>query len=350
MLDYKCVFNELYKKGYHLLISEKDYKGVTKTDLICEDNLGYKYMVVYNEIMSGKHPRHVIKSNPFAIYNINKYLENNNLDFECISDKYHDKKAQLDFICKRCGEMISKNWDSINRNGETRTHIQCPNCDGRTESLHAIILKQIFKHEYPSTVEEDKSCINPNTGKIMPTDIVNHDLRIAIEVQSQWHDFPEIKIKDAIKKEFWLSMGYKFYALDIRDYSILDMCKVFFDIDELPSYINYDYKNKLNIKIIQDYLNQGFGVKEISEKLKINPHRIYDALGANKLKYPDNYIPKYYSPVIKYDINGNLLSKYKSIKEAAEKNDIDQKKLSYYLCSKQNMINSCIWKYAKDCD
>ena len=79
-----------------------------------------------------------------------------------------------------------------------RNIILCPNCDGRTESVHALVLKQMFKHYYPDTIEEDKSCINPLTCCILPTDIVNHRLKIAIEIQSQWHDFEDIKIKDVL--------------------------------------------------------------------------------------------------------------------------------------------------------
>lgn len=56
------------------------------------------------------------------------------------------------------------------------------------ESSTASIVKQVFKHEFPDTILEDKSCINPKTGRILPTDIVNHDLKIAIEIQSTYHD------------------------------------------------------------------------------------------------------------------------------------------------------------------
>ena len=92
-----------------------------------------------------------------------------------------------------------------------------------------------------------------------------------------------------MKKDFWISKGYDFYAPDIRDYSILEMCQLFFNIKSLPDWINYEYSNKLNLKIVQELLNKGLSVIEVAEKLNINKHRIYDALHYNKLYYPKDY-------------------------------------------------------------
>lgn len=69
---------------------------------------------------------------------------------------------------------------------------QCPFCSKfHLESYHASVLKQIFIHKYPDTSLEDRSCINPKTNRALPTDIVNHNLKIAIEIQSGYHDKPE---------------------------------------------------------------------------------------------------------------------------------------------------------------
>ena len=141
----------------------------------------------------------------------------------------------------------------------------------------------MFKYYYPDTIEEEKSCRNPITNKIMPTDIVNHNMKIAIEIQSEWHDNKYSKIKDAIKKEFWINKGYSFYDPDIRDYSVLEICQLFFDIEELPDFINYNYSNKLNIKEIQSMLNEYVSIPQISNMLNINIHRIYDALYSGKI-------------------------------------------------------------------
>lgn len=181
-------------------------------------------------------------------------------------------------------------WRNVFKNDNSnRTHVKCPNCDGRNESIHALVLKQLFLHNYPDTIVEEKSFVNPNSGKVCPTDIVNHRLKIAIEVQSQWHDFPDIKEKDKMKRNYWVTKGYNFYSPDIRDYSVLAMCRLFFEIDSIPEWVNFDYSNKLNIKKIQNLLDNGFIVTEIAEQLGVDKHRIYDAIHSKKVFYPKNY-------------------------------------------------------------
>lgn len=262
-----------------------------KTKMLCLDSEGYYvYVILSNYLTRHDIGKKFLKSNDYSIYNINNYLKINNLPFICISDKYESSFDLLCFKCNRCGEIIEKSWRNINKNDNpNRSHILCPNCDGRNESLHASILKQMFLHYYPDTIVEDKTFRNPNTNKICPTDIVNHRLKIAIEIQSQWHDYEDIKNKDKIKKDFWVNNNYKFYDPDIRNYSVLEMCQLFFDIKELPKWLNYEYSNKINIKKIQNMLDNNLTVLEIADKLSINPHRIYDAIYSKKLFYPSNY-------------------------------------------------------------
>ena len=347
--SYDEIYNSLKSLGYTLIINKDDFKGVTLTPLICTDDSGYKYKITYDAVMRGKYPYPISKNNPFTIQNLNQYIQINQLPFECISTEYHGRDDNISFKCKRCGTIVHNSWNNISKDGETRRHIVCPNCDRRYESIHAIVLKQVFMHEYPDTVEEDKSCINPNTGRVIPTDIVNHRLKIAIEVESQWHDYDDIKIKDKIKKEFWISKGYSFYALDIRDYTILEMCNVFFHLDKIPDYINYDYKSMLNIRKIQDMLDSGKSPTEICSELGIDKHRFYDAVHYKKLQYPEGYIRSDYTPVVQFDLNGNKINEFNTIQEAAEYNNINAKSLSSALRNKCKKHKGYIWKYKRDC-
>lgn len=147
------------------------------------------------------------------------------------------------------------------RNDSQHRGITCSNCDGRTESLHALVLKQLFMHYYPDTELEEPSCINPETNCIMATDIVNHRLKIAIEVQGQWHRFNNQKKHDAIKKQFWLNKGYRFYDYEIDGATVLEYVKHFFPgLDEIPSWVNMEYSNKLNLIKIQQMLDDGMKV------------------------------------------------------------------------------------------
>lgn len=274
----------------NIILLETEYIDA-KTKMLCIDNDGYYiYIVLSNYLSRNGIGRRFDKSNIYTIQNINHYLELNNIHFKCTSSTYDNANKNLEFKCLLCNETVYVPWRNINKSdNKSRTHIVCPNCDGRNESLHALILKQIFLHYYPDTSIEDKSYKNPKTNKICPTDIVNHRLKIAIEVQSQWHDYIDIKIKDKRKKDFWISKGYDFYAPDIRDYSILEMCQLFFDINSIPNWVNYKYSNKINVKEIQNLLNAGKTVIEIASELCINKHRIYDAIHSRKLFYPENY-------------------------------------------------------------
>ena len=189
--------------------------------------------------------------------------------------------------------------------------------------MHALVLKQIYKHYYPDSIEEDPSCINPNTGKVMPTDIVNHRLKIAIEVQGQWHKHEDQKQRDCIKKQYWINRGYTFYDYEIDHISVLDYVRYFFpNLKEIPSWVNMKYNKKLNLVQIQDLLNSGKKVQSIADKLNINVHRIYDALQENKLYYPDEYIKSTRRPVVMLDIHRNYIKTYGSYADAERDNNI----------------------------
>ncbi|MCR1960200.1 hypothetical protein CWE04_11865 [Thomasclavelia cocleata] len=325
---------------------------ITKSKLLCTDNDGYYVYVILDKLIHRKSKfRRFSNSNKYTIDNINFYLKSKiGNNFTCLSEKYINNQTELLFRCNRCGEVVKKKWINVYRKGINRTPILCPNCDGRIESLHASILKQVFMYNYPDTICEDNSCRNPITNKIMPTDIVNHRLKIAIEVQSEYHDNEYSKKKDLIKKEFWIARNFKFYALDIRDYTVLEMCRIFFNISELPSYINYDYSNKLNIKNIQNMLNKGKNIPEIANILNIDKHRIYDAIYSKKLIYPNNYQRPDCSPVVQTDLSGNIINKYKSISEAQLKSGVKASNIASCLRKKRNYSSGYYWYYLHDYD
>lgn len=262
-----------------------------KSKILCIDSEGYYvYVILSNYLSRGSVGARFDTSNDYTIYNINHYLNLNNVHFVCISEKFISANDDLLFKCLLCDEIVNAKWRNINKNDNSnRNHIICPNCDGKTESIHALVLKQMFIYYYPDTIVEDKSFVSPITNKICPTDIVNHKLKIAIEIQSQWHDYSNIIEKDKRKKQFWIDKGYKFYDPDIRNYSVLEMCQLFFNIVDIPKWVNYEYSNKLNIKKIQVMLNNNLTITEIANELNIDKHRIYDAIYNKKLFYPLNY-------------------------------------------------------------
>ena len=290
--------------------------------------------------------------NPYSIDNINNYLKiNTNGEYTCISEKYINKNALLNFRHNKCGRIFQQTWNNISKKrnqnniGSNKTGVRCPFCDNlQLESTHALILKQVWLHEKNETIVEDKSCINPNTNHPLPTDIVNHKDKIAIEVQSWFHDFEDQKIKDKIKSDYWISKGYKFYAIDQRNYTVLEMIQIFFPyIKEIPNYIDFEYSNKLNDVYIQNLLNEGNTVTEIANKINCKSHTIYDAIRYGRISYPLDYKKAVYSPIIQFDLNGKLIREYDSIKEAIEITGL--KSISSALNNGRNIYGGYYWKY-----
>lgn len=334
---YEEVKEKLKEKDLYI-IDDIEFKSL-KQKMLVTNGIYKAYIKLENYIIGNKkEPYWFYRKNPYIIYNLNQYLSIiKNKEIECISsfEDYNTRDTILKFRCKRCGEIINMSLFNAMREDKYDQHkgITCNNCDGTTESLHAIVLKQLFMHYYPDTILEDKSCINPNNGAIMPTDIVNHRMKVAIEIQGQFHENDKQKERDLIKKEFWLSKGYSFYDYSIDKMSVLDYVKLFFnDITEIPDYINLEYSNKLNIKKIQELLNSSYKVMDIAEMLNYSPHRIYDALNSNKLTYPNNYLKSNRKRVIQLNKNKEYVNTYNSYAEAERANNITK-----------GLIASCIY-------
>lgn len=343
--SYQEVKKDLLDRGFKLLLSDEEYHGVTRSPLICQDDIGYRYLVTYDAVMRGGGARNVHHANPFSIDNINLYLKINNIRFECISERYIKKKEPLIFKCLTCGSIITSTWDRVNRNGESRNHLVCSQCGKRGESLHALVLKQMFLHYYPDTIVEDPTFRSGDTGKIRPTDIVNHRLKIAVEIQSQWHDFDDIKKKDEQKRQFWLNKGYNFYDPDIQDYTVLEMCQLFFDIDQIPDFIDYHYSDGINARLVQQYLDDGKSISEICSLLKVSSHQIWDAEKTGKIHYPEFYSNCRKLPVAQYDANGSLIAKYQSISEAARVVGCNIVNLTKHLRENKPTYHGYVWAY-----
>lgn len=356
-LSYHEVKANLLENGYYLLVDESEYKGITLTKLLCEDINGYKYIITYNAVMRGKKSYFVHKSNPYSIENINRYFElYSNNQFTCLSKVYKNKKELLKIRCNGCNRVFEQSWGNIFRKRyldsitDNKTGARCPHCDcSQLESSHALVLKQVWLHEEKDTVVEDKSCINPSTNHTLPTDIVNHRLKIAIEIQSWFHDFDDQKVKDKIKKDFWINNGYNFYAVDQRDYTILEMIQIFFPhITTIPDYIDFDYSNKIDDVKIQRLLNEGKTITETAKIVNCKPHQIYDAMQYGRITYPDNYISSSCSPIVQLDLNGKYIKRYDSMTQAEQDNNINSGNISACINKKRYYSSGFYWVYESD--
>lgn len=341
------------KYGYEYITGE--FTGV-KSVLTCKDKDGYYLLCNIDKMVHKGTKSKIIHSlNPYSIQNINRFIElNTEGQFICTSDSYTKNNKPLDFYCKRCGNTFKNKWMNICRGryrnscGYNKTGLFCPFCDAKQlESTHALVLKQIWLHENPDTIVEEKSCVNPNTNCYLPTDIVNHRLKIAIEVQSWFHDFKDQKVKDKIKREYWIGKGYSFYAVDQRDYSVLEIVQIFFpNINELPSYIDFNYSNKFNDVLAQKLLNETKSVVEVSKKMNCSPHLIYDAINCKRISYPPDYVNNSYTEVVQMDLNGNYIGEFNTISSAEKKTGV--KGISYVLRKGRNYCGGYYWAKKND--
>lgn len=357
--EYKVTFEEikdiLLKYGYTYVNGE--YKGI-ESKLTCIDQNGYYILCdIQRMVYKNQGSRIVQPSNPYSIVNIKKFVKENTAgEYECLSDKYTNKKALLLFRHNKCGRAFENSWENINRNRyknsitTNKTGLFCPFCESKQlESTHALVLKQVWTHEEPDTIIEDKTCVNPHTNHPLPTDIVNHRLKIAIEIQSWFHDFEPQRKKDEIKRDFWIGSGYAFYAVDQRMYSVLEMIQLFFPkIDSIPNYIDFEYSNKLDDVLAQKLLNETLSVPKVAEIMQCSHHQIYDAIYHNRISYPDNYKNICYSPVVQLDLNGNFVAVYNTIKEAIDTTGV--KHIASCLHRGRNFSGRYYWVYKKDYD
>ena len=344
--NYNDLKENLKNRGFELLTEENEFKNL-KQKVIITNGIYKAYIKAEHFMYSDNeiNPYWFKRNNPFIINNINNYLlYERNGDFICLSKEYIDRNSLLDFQCTRCKHEFKLSWFNAYRKEKHHRGIVCEYCDGNIESLHASILKQMFLHYYPNTITEDPSCINPKTNAILPTDIVNHDLKIAIEVQGQFHKRKEQKERDKIKKNFWINKGYKFYDYEIEDVSVLDYIKIFFPkINDIPDWIDYNYSNKLNIRKAQMLLNQGIKVSEVAKELNVSEHRVYDALGSNKLYYPRGYKKDNTVRVVQLNLNKEYVCTYNSYREAEKDNNIKKGVIASTIFDKRYYAKGFYW-------
>lgn len=355
ILTDKDILNVLQPLGLHLF-----YKpiNVAKEKCVVYDDNGYYYHVYWGSLYKGHSPNKFHSYNKYTIQNINTYLKGINSEYR-VSDKipYINNKTSLEIIHLSCNQtfmasLLDLQGKRIKGNSNNKYYKQCPHCyKFHTESHHASALKQVFIHEYPDTVLEDKSCINSITGRILPTDIVNHKLKIAIEVQSQWHDYEDKQQKDKIKKDFWINqMKYALYTPDIRNYSILEMIQLFFpQIKEIPSYVNYNFSEVADFTKVQELLDKGYTTKEVTKLTNYTFGCIHDMIANKKVVLPSDYKKKFLNQkvVIQLDQQGNFINKFES-KTDADRHGYKYGTISRVLFKKQNFAYNCYWVFEDD--
>lgn len=348
----KEIIKALNNKDLQLLNID-DNLCVTSTRINAIDSNGYKYDFLWSDFSQEKYPQKFHSSNKYAIENINQFLKTErNGEYFCISAEYKRNTQSLKFR-HICGHVFDASLVEMQGKyaGREKYYKQCPKCKNtKTESNHALVLKQIFLHKYPSSIIEDPSCRNPQTNRPLPTDIVNHELKIAIEIQSHYHDSYEQQQKDLIKKEYWLHRGYNFYDPDIRNYTILEMCQLFFpDLTDIPDYINYNFANCINCIEVQNYLDFGYSIKEIGMILEKPEGSIRQLVTTKKVFLPSDYKEKIlnWKPIVRLGKDGSFIKRYDTL-SAIKIDGFATGTVIRVLKQKQDFAYNSYWVYEND--
>ena len=97
-----------------LTLLETEYKGPHEKHL-CLNKEGYKVMAIRNQtIRLGRKTMIFAPSNPYTLENLEKWLLENNSQFELIKGQtYTNNSILLDFKCNVCGEIIKQSLGNI---------------------------------------------------------------------------------------------------------------------------------------------------------------------------------------------------------------------------------------------
>lgn len=125
-LDYNEVVSRFNKKGLNLL--NTTYKN-NHQSLDCEDKEGYRFSIKVNDLNKFSKTKLVYIKNKWSLYNIKKYIKNNDINVQLVSQKYKSSKDNLAFRCQ-CGQIFYKSWDTFYNKKE----YQCSDCVKRNNA------------------------------------------------------------------------------------------------------------------------------------------------------------------------------------------------------------------------
>lgn len=141
-LTYEEVYNTFEKYGYELL--DKEYKNAKSKMSFCQIETGYKF---FSDITSFKRANSSAPFSPrnkYTIYNIQKFLDNNDINIKILSSKYKKSDEKLIFECY-CGNKFERRWAAISQ----KRGCKCDVC------LSKELGQRNRKIDYKKTVEED---------------------------------------------------------------------------------------------------------------------------------------------------------------------------------------------------
>lgn len=137
------VRNIFKSHGLILDISE-EYLNV-KTEMRAVDLEGYKVIACLDRVSNGQPPRRFHIMNPYTLYNMQLWLNNNKPGYIILTKEYTHNQDKLLVKCKN-GHIFNPTWNDLKKH----TYI-CPHCSGVAQLTTDIYIERIYnmyKDEY----------------------------------------------------------------------------------------------------------------------------------------------------------------------------------------------------------
>lgn len=94
---------------------------------VAEDKDGYLYFSTFDAYRnSNETPLKFLKSNPYTIRNIRRYIYINDIKTKLISTVYQNNESYMTFLCPQCNKKYKATLGSFIHNNQTR----CKKCSG----------------------------------------------------------------------------------------------------------------------------------------------------------------------------------------------------------------------------
>ena len=189
------LIKESYIDAHNLSILDKD---------------GYKYKTTLYNISNGLNKFDKFeKFNPYTIYNMNRYIELNELPIEMVDKTERQievKKDYIDFYCIDCGEIFSATWQQIVYDHRYR----CRKCSLRESNNEMFVRK--YLEELDVEFEQEKRFDDCCIKRKLPFDFYIPSINYVIEVHGQQHYYESPMFKQPLKERQEIDLYKKNYC------------------------------------------------------------------------------------------------------------------------------------------
>lgn len=181
--DFEYYKEKIEKYGLKLLDDYFEVKN-NKQKFNVEDKDGYRYYVELSSIVNSDKLLKFYITNPHTIYNIKKYIKDNNIKTQLLSDTYKGSGELLTFKCE-CGEIYETSWNRFSKFPQHR----CANCSGVKSNLEYLVERELINKNITYSYQyRINDCRDIN---VLPFDYAifnnSNELICLIEVQGRQH-------------------------------------------------------------------------------------------------------------------------------------------------------------------